>query len=149
MHTIPHLVLANAAATTGQAGAARAALTVLGSRRRAANTRQSCYPHSQRHGRLRDRSLGTASVSLSYNTPEWVIFDVAAMAVGAVPVGIYFSSSAEEIADVLEQSAARRIVLAGTDALADKEPTPLRTHPSMWLSVSRGPGQRPVMAVVP
>jgi long-chain acyl-CoA synthetase len=50
---------------------------------------------------------------LSYNTPEWVIFDVAAMAIGAVPVGIYFSSSGLEIAELLERSRAR-IVLAQT-----------------------------------
>ena len=56
---------------------------------------------------------------ISYNTPEWVIFDVAAMAVGAVPVGIYFSSSAEEIADMLERSKAR-IVLAETATHIDK-----------------------------
>jgi long-chain acyl-CoA synthetase len=52
---------------------------------------------------------------LSYNTPEWVIFDVAAMAIGAVPVGIYFSSSDMEIAELLERSGAR-IVLAQTAA---------------------------------
>ncbi|MCL1600749.1 MAG: AMP-binding protein [Actinomycetia bacterium] len=52
---------------------------------------------------------------LSYNTPEWVIFDVAAMAIGAVPVGIYFSSSDVEIAELLERSNAR-IVLAQTTA---------------------------------
>ncbi len=63
--------------------------------------------------------VGDRLAILSYNTPEWVIFDVAAMAIGAVPVGVYFSSSEEEIADVLEQSNAR-IVLAGTRALADK-----------------------------
>jgi long-chain acyl-CoA synthetase len=50
---------------------------------------------------------------ISYNTPEWVIFDVAAMAIGAVPVGIYFSSSSTEIAELLDRSHAR-IVLAQT-----------------------------------
>lgn len=52
---------------------------------------------------------------LSYNTPEWVIFDVAAMAIRAVPVGIYFLSSEEEVTDLLERSEAR-IVLAQTAA---------------------------------
>jgi len=56
---------------------------------------------------------------ISYNTPEWVIFDVAAMAVGAVPVGIYFSSSAEEIADMLERSEAK-IVLTETASHIEK-----------------------------
>jgi long-chain acyl-CoA synthetase len=52
---------------------------------------------------------------LSYNSPEWVIFDVAAMSIGAVPVGIYFSSSDVEIAELLERSHAR-IVLVQTIA---------------------------------
>ncbi len=52
---------------------------------------------------------------LSYNSPEWVIFDVAAMAIGAVPVGIYFSSSDVEIAELPERSHTR-IVLAQTTA---------------------------------
>jgi long-chain acyl-CoA synthetase len=69
---------------------------------------------------------------LSYNTPEWVIFDVAAMAVGAVPVGIYFSSSAEEIADVLERSDAR-IVLAETAAHIEK--INAATHPALDLII--------------
>ncbi len=47
---------------------------------------------------------------LSYNTPEWVIFDVAAMAVGAVPVGIYYASSDHEITDVLDRSQARAVL---------------------------------------
>ena len=59
--------------------------------------------------------VGDRVAILSYNTPEWVIFDVAAMAVGAVPVGIYFGNSREEIADVLERSGAR-IVLCETAA---------------------------------
>lgn len=58
---------------------------------------------------------GDGVAILSYNTPEWVIFDVAAMAIGAVPVGIYFSSSNVEIAELLERSSAR-IVLAQTTA---------------------------------
>ena len=69
---------------------------------------------------------------LSYNTPEWVIFDVAAMAVGAVPVGIYFSSSEEEIADMLGRSHAR-IVLAETAAHVAK--IDVAAHPSLELVI--------------
>jgi long-chain acyl-CoA synthetase len=69
---------------------------------------------------------------LSYNTPEWVIFDVAAMAIGAVPVGIYFSSSGEEIADILERSRSR-IVLAETAAHIEK--IDVSVHPSLELVV--------------
>ncbi len=41
------------------------------------------------------------------------------MAIGAVPVGVYFSSSTEEVAEVLEQSRSR-IVLAGSAAQRSK-----------------------------
>ena len=50
---------------------------------------------------------GDTVAILSYNSPEWVIIDVAAMMIGAVPVGIYFSSSDLEIAELLERSGAR------------------------------------------
>jgi len=56
---------------------------------------------------------------LSYNTPEWVVFSVAAMAVGAVPVGIYYASSTGEISEMLERSNAR-VVLCQTASLAGK-----------------------------
>ncbi len=69
---------------------------------------------------------------LSYNTPEWVIFDVAAMAVGAVPVGIYFSSSEEEIADMLERTRAR-ILLAETASHIEK--IDAAAHPPLDLIV--------------
>ena len=47
---------------------------------------------------------GSAVSILGTNTPEWVIFDVAAMAVGAMPAGIYPTSSPEECAYVLGHS---------------------------------------------
>jgi len=56
---------------------------------------------------------------LSYNTPEWVVFSVATMAVGAVPVGLYFASSADEISEMLERSNARA-VLCQTASLVAK-----------------------------
>ncbi|MCL1598199.1 MAG: AMP-binding protein [Actinomycetia bacterium] len=60
---------------------------------------------------------------LSYNTPEWVIFDVAAMAVGAVPVGIYYASSPHEVADLLERSGATVLLAqtAGHVAMVDQD----------------------------
>ena len=39
---------------------------------------------------------GEAVTILGSNTPEWVIFDVAAMAVGATPAGIYPTNAPEE-----------------------------------------------------
>ena len=56
---------------------------------------------------------------VSYNTPEWVVFSVATMAVGAVPVGIYFASSPGEISEMLERSKARA-VLCQTASLVKK-----------------------------
>ena len=117
MHTIPHLVLANAQRLPGKPALQR--------RVDGAWVAMSWSQYAEAVIRTANAMIGSGIevgdrvAILSYNTPEWVIFDVAAMAVGAVPVGIYFSSSEEEIADVLEQSAAR-IVLAGTDALAAK-----------------------------
>ena len=47
---------------------------------------------------------GDAVSILGTNTPEWVIFDVAAMTVGATPAGIYPTNAPEECAYVIEHS---------------------------------------------
>ena len=47
---------------------------------------------------------GEAVAILGSNTPEWVIFDVAAMAIGATPAGIYPTNSPDECAYVIEHS---------------------------------------------
>src|SRR5688572_26370564 len=39
---------------------------------------------------------------LGYNRPEWTTAALAAMMVGATPTGIYFTSSAQEIAYILD-----------------------------------------------
>ncbi|MEN8234861.1 MAG: AMP-binding protein [Actinomycetota bacterium] len=77
---------------------------------------------------------------LSYNTPEWVIFDVAAMAVGAVPVGVYFGSSQAQIADLVERSAAR-IVLAQTAAHVDKIDVTRHAALDLVVGVDAAPGE--------
>ena len=51
-----------------------------------------------------DVEPGAAVSILGSNTPEWVIFDVAAMAVGATPAGIYPTNAPEECAYVIEHS---------------------------------------------
>ena len=43
---------------------------------------------------------------LGANRPEWVIFDVGAMAAGAIPAGIYTTSSPGECAYILNHSEA-------------------------------------------
>jgi long-chain acyl-CoA synthetase len=52
---------------------------------------------------------------LGANRPEWVIFDVGAMAAGAVPAGIYTTSSAAECAYILNHSEAP-VVLVENEA---------------------------------
>ncbi len=130
METIPHLVLANAQRFRDEPALVR---RVDGSWQTAtwgdygASVRQAAQALIASGIEAGDRVA-----ILSYNTPEWVIFDVAAMAVGAVPVGIYFSSSAEEIADMLERSNAR-IVLAETAAHIEK--INAVAHPSLELII--------------
>jgi long-chain acyl-CoA synthetase len=130
VETIPHLVLANAQRFRDEPALVR---RVDGSWQTAT---WGDYGGSVRQAAqaliASGIEAGDRVAILSYNTPEWVIFDVAAMAVGAVPVGIYFSSSAEEIADVLERSEAR-IVLAETAAHIEK--INAATHPALDLII--------------
>ncbi|MEN8234380.1 MAG: long-chain fatty acid--CoA ligase [Actinomycetota bacterium] len=48
--------------------------------------------------------VGSPVAILGTNTPEWVVFDVAAMAVGATPAGIYPTSSPDEVAYIVNHS---------------------------------------------
>jgi long-chain acyl-CoA synthetase len=113
VETIPHLVLANAKRIQDEP-----AMT-----RRIAGTWETMtwgeYGAAvQRTARALIASgieAGDRVAILSYNTPEWVIFHVAAMAIGAVSVGLYFSSSEEEVTELVERSAAR-VVLTQTAA---------------------------------
>ncbi|HHC09230.1 MAG TPA: long-chain fatty acid--CoA ligase [Actinobacteria bacterium] len=54
---------------------------------------------------------GDVVAILARNRPDWVVADVAAMAVGALPAGIYPTNSAEEVAYVLDHSGARVVVV--------------------------------------
>ena len=131
MHTIPHLVLANAERLPDAPALRTRTDGGWGT------TTWSEYADAVRRTANALIALGIEPgdrvAIFSYNSPEWVIFDVAAMAIGAVPVGIYFSSSAEEISELLELSGSR-IVLAGTAAHVSKiESEP---HPNLDLVVS-------------
>lgn len=60
----------------------------------------------------------TMSVSiLGTNQPEWVIFDVAAMAVGAIPAGIYPTNTPEECAYVIDHSESSVVLVQDQDQL--------------------------------
>ena len=46
---------------------------------------------------------GTVSI-LGYNRPEWVIFDLACMAIGGAPAGIYTTSSPSEVRYIIHHA---------------------------------------------
>jgi long-chain acyl-CoA synthetase len=56
-------------------------------------------------------SPGDTVCILGFNRPEWVIFDVAAMAVGAVPAGIYTTCSATEVQYIIDHAEAGVVLL--------------------------------------
>jgi long-chain acyl-CoA synthetase len=58
---------------------------------------------------------GQAVAILGANRPEWVIGDVAAMAAGAVPAGIYATSSPAECAYILNHSEAPVLLVENED----------------------------------
>ncbi|MEA2025000.1 MAG: long-chain fatty acid--CoA ligase [Actinomycetota bacterium] len=62
--------------------------------------------------------VGSPVAILGANAPEWVIFDVAAMAVGAMPAGIYPTSTPDECAYVLEHSSSPVVLVQNEDQLA-------------------------------
>ena len=57
---------------------------------------------------------GDVVAVLGYNRPEWVVMDVAAMMVGASVAGIYFTSSAQDAAYIINHAQCQ-IVLAQTE----------------------------------
>ncbi len=58
---------------------------------------------SRVHNIIRVRSLtdrvkpGDCTTIMGANKPEWAIFDVATMSIGAIPAGIYATSSPPEV----------------------------------------------------
>ena len=48
---------------------------------------------------------------LGFNRPEWIVFDLAAMAVGAAPAGIYTTSSPAEVQYIVDHAEAPVILL--------------------------------------
>ena len=58
---------------------------------------------------------GQRSCILGFNRPEWVIFDVATMAAGGAPAGIYTTCSASEVAYILNHSEAPIVLLEDID----------------------------------
>jgi long-chain acyl-CoA synthetase len=50
---------------------------------------------------------GDCTCILGFNRPEWVVFDVATMAAGGAPAGIYTTSSAEEVQYIANHAEAK------------------------------------------
>jgi long-chain acyl-CoA synthetase len=57
---------------------------------------------------------GTVSL-LGFNRPEWVICDVAAMAVGAAPAGIYTTCSASEVRYIVHHAESKLVICENVD----------------------------------
>ncbi|MDE2593364.1 MAG: long-chain fatty acid--CoA ligase [Burkholderiales bacterium] len=55
---------------------------------------------------------------LGFNRPEWAIMDMAAMMVGAVPAGIYWTSSVSEVGYILNHSRSPVLLIESQDRYA-------------------------------
>ena len=72
---------------------------------------------------------GNAVAILGFNRPEWVIMDVAAMAIGGVPAGIYTTNSPTECRYIISHSEAVVVLVeneeqwAKIDAIRDEIPS--------------------------
>lgn len=61
---------------------------------------------------------GDAVAVLSFNRPEWAITAFAAMSIGAKPAGIYWTSSVDDIAYILNHSQAKVLMVENSERLA-------------------------------
>jgi long-chain acyl-CoA synthetase len=75
---------------------------------------------------------------LGFNRPEWVILDVATMAIGGAPAGIYTTSSPEEVQYIAHHAEAPLILVENKDQL-DKVLTVRSALPDLkWIVTMRG-----------
>ncbi|HEX5747380.1 MAG TPA: AMP-dependent synthetase/ligase, partial [Archangium sp.] len=75
---------------------------------------------------------GSALPLLSFNREEWLVADLAAMALGGVPVGVYVTSSPEQVQYLVEHCEAGHLVVENEQhlatALAVRERVPRLRH---------------------
>src|SRR5689334_6249909 len=64
---------------------------------------------------------GGAVCMLGFNRPEWTIMDIAAMAIGAAPAGIYTTCSPAEVQYILHHAEARVVLLENEQQWAKVE----------------------------
>lgn len=84
---------------------------------------------------------GQHTCILGFNRPEWVIFDVATMAVGGAPAGIYTTSSPEEVAYIAGHCEARVMLVENVEqwekVKAQRENLPALKHVVMMKGAPR------------
>ncbi len=68
-----------------------------------------------------DQQPGFTVCILGFNRSEWVAFDVAAMAVGGVPAGIYTTCSAEEVQYIINHAESQVVLLENKEQFAKVE----------------------------
>ncbi len=81
---------------------------------------------------------GDTAMILGFNRPEWVVFDLATMAVGGAPAGIYATSSPEEVQYVTGHGAAP-VILVENKVQLDKVLAVRTDLPDLkWIVTMRG-----------
>ncbi|MBX3275428.1 MAG: long-chain fatty acid--CoA ligase [Sandaracinaceae bacterium] len=77
-------------------------------------------------------AAGDKGCVLGFNRPEWVVFDLALMAAGGAPAGIYTTCSAEEVAYILGHSEAPIVLVENAEqwqkVLAKRDELPALKH---------------------
>lgn len=71
---------------------------------------------------------GDAVAILGFNSPEWATLAFAAMAVGATPAGIYWTSSSQDIAYILNHSKAKVLLVDEPKRLRNVEAVEAELH---------------------
>lgn len=93
---------------------------------------------------------GDAVAILSFNRPEWVTLAFAAMAIGATPVGIYWTSSPQDIAYILNHCKASVLMVDEASRLqavsACEEPLPHLRHIVMVKDSDQAQAAKPLMS---
>ena len=89
---------------------------------------------------------GQITTILGFNRPEWVVLDVATMAAGGAPAGIYTTSSPDEIAYILDHSESPLILVENADQARKVEAKRSEHKHLKHVVVMRGPAVEGTMS---